>query len=321
MPPPYKLNSEIVTYVSQISEKLGRIQAVHLYKASPKLRKKNRIKTIQSTLAIEGNTLNLDQITAIFENKRVIGPQKDILEVKNAIEAYERLKGFDPYTHQSFLEAHAILMEGLIQQKGKYRSEQVGIMRGNIIAHLPPPSIRVYPLMSDLFTFVRDTAELMLIKSCVFHYEMEFIHPFMDGNGRMGRLWQTLLLMQINPVFEYLPLESLIKEKQEEYYEALSQSDKAGSSTIFITYMLHIINQALEELLDVPFPKLDGLERMGLYREFMENREFSRKDYMAHFKEISTATASRDLAQAVKKGILKREGEKRLTRYQFIEVS
>ncbi|MEM9932754.1 MAG: Fic family protein [Bacteroidota bacterium] len=320
MSPPYKLNSEIVTYVSQISEKLGKIQAAHLHKSSPKLRQKNRIRTIQSTLAIEGNTLSEDQITAIFENKRVLGPKKDIQEVKNAIEAYSRLTEFNPYTHESFLQAHAILMTGLIQQKGKYRSEQVGIMRGNVIAHLPPPSIRVYPLMGDLFTFVKEAGELMLIKSCVFHYEMEFIHPFMDGNGRMGRLWQTLLLMQVNPVFEYLPLESLIKEKQEEYYEALSRSDKSGSSTIFITYMLHIIHEALTVLLNHPFPRLDGAGRMEVYREIIGKKEFSRKDYMAHFKEISTSTASRDLIQAVEKGILRRKGEKRLTKYQFLET-
>lgn len=144
---------------------------------------------------------------------------------------------------------HEILMEGLIESTGKYRTESVGILKGSIVTHLAPPAISVHPLMLDLFEYTTKSEELMLLKSCVFHYEMEFIHPFLDGNGRMGRFWQTLLLMQEHLVFEFLPLGTVIKAKQEKYYESLSESDKAGDSTIFIDFMLSVIDESLEELL------------------------------------------------------------------------
>ena len=298
---------------------MGEIHAAHLNRPSPELRKKNRIKTIQSSLAIEGNTLSIDQITALFEHKRVIGPEKDIKEVLNAIEVYGRLDEFEPYNYQSFLKAHQILMEDLLEKPGKYRGEAVGIVKDTVVAHLAPPAINVHPLMLDLFKYVKKSEEIMLIKSCVFHYEMEFIHPFLDGNGRMGRLWQTLLLMTEYPVFEFLPLETIIKEKQGEYYEALSQSDKAGESTVFIGFMLAVIEEALENLLMAQNIKLTGEERIKRFHSIIKGDEFSRKEYMRFYKEISTATASRDLKKGVEEGILKKRGDKRMTKYQFEE--
>ncbi|MEL6841981.1 MAG: Fic family protein [Bacteroidota bacterium] len=303
--------------MASISVKIGEINASHLNRPSPELRKKNRIQTIQSSLAIEGNTLTEDQITALFENKRVLGPAKDIKEVVNAIEVYSRLGEFRPYESKSFLKAHRILMEGLVESPGRYRSESVGIVKGSVVAHLAPPAIRVHPLMEDLFSFVRDAKDLMLIKSCVFHYEMEFIHPFLDGNGRMGRLWQTLLLMEENTLFEFLPIETIIKEKQALYYEALSKSDKAGESTIFIEFMLSVIDVALEEVLENQTANLSPQARIELFRSIIKDESFDRKQYMRFYKDISSATASRDLTGAVESGQLSRSGEKRLTRYRF----
>ena len=239
MKPPYSITGKILKLVALISEKIGEVNAAHLSKPPTELRKKNRIKTIQSSLEIEGNTLSLEQITAIIENKRIIGPKKDILEVKNAIEVYNFLDKLNPYSFESFCEAHRILMNGLIENAGKLRTTSVGIVKGSKITHIAPPSEMLQPLMNDLFAYLKSNDDLMLIKSCVFHYEMEFIHPFIDGNGRIGRLWQTLILKESYPVFEFLPVEALIKEKQERYYEALGKSDTTGESTLFIEFAVN----------------------------------------------------------------------------------
>ena len=197
MKPPYEITSSILKLITSISEKIGEVNANLLNKPSQKLRKQNRIKTIHSSLKIEGNTLTEKQITAILENKRVIGPKKDVLEVLNAIKIYENLEEYNPSNEKSFLKAHQNLMEGLIENSGKYRNQSVGIVKGSKVEHLAPPFENVPYLMKDLFEYLKKSDEIVLIKSCVFHYEMEFIHPFLDGNGRMGRLWQTLILMEI----------------------------------------------------------------------------------------------------------------------------
>ena len=315
--PPYQITTEILKLITLISERIGEINATHLYKPATELRKKNRIKTIQSTLEIEGNTLTEEQITAVLENKRVVAPQKDILEVQNAIQVYEQLKSFDPLKLKDLEKAHKILMQGLIEQAGKYRTTNVGIVKGSKVEHLAPNGNMVNGLMKDLFAYLNKDADLILIKSCVFHYEFEFIHPFIDGNGRMGRLWQTLLLMQQYPVFEYLPVEALIKDNQAEYYAALSKSDKTGSSTPFIEFMLNIILQALENLLKSQNNNLSVTDRIMLFKEIIKSKPFSRKEYLLHFKEISEPTASRDLKWGVENEILIKSGDKRVTVYSY----
>jgi len=192
MKSPYDLTGTILKQVSTIFEKLGEVKAHFLNKPSPQLRKQNKIKTIHSSLKIEGNTLTVDQITALIDNKRVIGPKKDVLEVLNAIKVYEDLNKYKPISSKSFLSAHNQLMTGLIEKPGQYRTENVGIIQGTKVSHLAPPAGNVHYLMGELFRYLKDEDELTLIKSCVFHYEMEFIHPFLDGNGRMGRLCQNL---------------------------------------------------------------------------------------------------------------------------------
>ncbi|MFM1912775.1 MAG: hypothetical protein RIR51_613 [Bacteroidota bacterium] len=317
MKPPYKITSEIVKLVAEISERLGQINAIHLYKPPPELRKKNRIKTIQSTLELEGNTLTEEQVFGLLENKRVIGPPKDILEVQNAIELYNQIHLFNPNSLKDFKKAHAILMKGLIEQAGKFRTKNVGIMKGASLKHLGPNGRILNGLMKDLFSYLKSAKEISLIKSCVFHYELEFIHPFLDGNGRMGRFWQTVILIQEFPVFEYLPIESLIKENQEDYYKVLEQSDKLGESTPFIEWMLTILLESLNRLLESQNRSLTVEDRIALFKEKFQKREFSRKDYLLNFKEISIATASRDLRWAVNQNILIKKGDKRITKYEF----
>lgn len=305
--------------VASISEKIGEINANHLYKPTTELRKKNQIKTIQSSLEIEGNTLTEEQITALLENKRVIAPAKDILEVQNTIKIYDDLKIFDPKKIKDLQLAHSILMKDLVSSAGKFRTTNVGIVKGSQVEHLAPGGSMVKGLMNDLFIYLKNDNDLILIKSCVFHYEFEFIHPFIDGNGRMGRLWQTLILMQQYPVFEYLPVESLIKQNQQEYYNKLSESDKMGQSTPFIEFMLGIILESLKQVLQSQNINLSTKDRIFLWKEKMGDKKFSRKDYLQNFKNISAPTASRDLKWAVDENILIKSGEQRLTEYQFKE--
>ena len=315
MKPPYDITPRILNLVRSISEKIGEVNAGYLNRQSPELRKSNRIKTIQASLQIEGNTLSEEQITALIDNRNVVGPQKDIQEVLNAIQVYENFKKYKYTSEKSFLKAHADLMKQLLKKPGQYRKQGVGIVKGTSVSHVAPPFENVPFLMDNLFEYLIKDEDLTLIKSCVFHYELEFIHPFIDGNGRMGRLWQTLILMQEYPVFEYLPFETLIKHNQHAYYHALSVSDKMGKSTPFIEYMLGIIDQSLNDLLNYNNRILKDSDRLEYYAS-MGKSPFSRKDYMDMFKDISSATASRDLKKGVELKILKSKGKHNRTVYE-----
>ena len=314
MKPPYDITPKILKLISSISEKIGEVNANYLTKQSPQRRKQNRIKTIHSSLRIEGNTLTEEQITALIENKRVIGPEKDVLEVLNAIKVYEKLDSYKFSSDKSFLKAHLELMNGLIESAGKYRKKGVGIVKGTIVEHVAPPFENVPHLMKDLFEYLKDSDELTLIKSCVFHYEMEFIHPFLDGNGRMGRLWQTLILMAEYPVFEFLPFETLISKTQDEYYKSLALSDKSGKSTYFIEYMLGVIEKSLESLLNYNNRVLKDVDRLEYFMN-LGIKEFNRKDYMNVFKDLSSATASRDLKKGMEMNMFESVGNLNKTKY------
>ena len=317
MNPPYEITSEILKSITSISEKIGEINANYLNRPSPKLRKQNRIKTIHSSLKIEGNTLTEEKISALIEKKRVLGPKKDVLEVLNAIEIYENLENYSSDNAKSFLKAHQNLMKNLIDDAGKYRNQNVGIVKGSKVEHLAPPFENVPFLMIDLFEYLKSSEEIELIKSCVFHYEMEFIHPFLDGNGRMGRLWQTLILMEKYPIFEFLPFETMISKEQEKYYQALAQSDKSGNSTKFIEYMLNVIDVSIGKLLDFNNRTLTEKDRLEYFISLNKN-EFSRIDYMDVYKDISSATASRDLKKGLELNLLDKIGEKNKTKYKII---
>lgn len=316
MKPPYDISPKILKLISSISEKIGEVNANYLSKQSPQLRKQNRIKTIHSSLQIEGNTLTEEQITALIENKRIIGPEKDVLEVLNAIKVYEKLEEYKFTSDKSFLKAHLELMNGLIESAGKYRKQGVGIVKGTKVEHIAPPYENVPYLMKDLFEYLKDSEELTLIKSCVFHYEMEFIHPFLDGNGRMGRLWQTLILMSEYPVFEFLPFETLISKTQDDYYKSLALSDKSGKSTAFIEYMLGVIEKSLEGLLNYNNRVLKDIDRLEYFSK-LGIKEFTRKDYMNIFKDLSSATASRDLKKGIELNMLESAGNGNKTKYMI----
>lgn len=317
MKPPYQITDTILALVADISRKLGVIDAVHLSKPPTELRKRNRIKTIQSSLEIEGNTLSEGQITALLDDKRVLAPQKDIVEVKNAIAVYSQLQSLNPMRLADLERAHQVLMNGLVPKPGCLRTTNVGVVKGSQVTHMAPAGHMVKSLVKQLFQYLKNYKDIVLIKSCVFHYEFEFIHPFTDGNGRMGRLWQTLILMQEYPVFEFLPVESLIKQNQDSYYKSLSLADKSGTSTPFIEFMLGLVSQSLDELLKAQPTHLSTPDRINGFRESFSNADFSRKDYLQQFKEISTATASRDLRWAVDNGLLQKLGDKRLATYRF----
>lgn len=316
MKPPYDITPGILGLISAISENIGRLDASFLDKPSPKLRKQNRIRTIHSTLSIEGNQLSEAQVTAIIDNKRVLGPEKDVQEVLNAIDVYNKLDKWKAGSERSFLAAHQQLMAGLMKDPGKYRTRGVGIVKGKSVKHIAPPAENIRFLMKALFGYLRSTRDPTLIKACVFHYEMECIHPFLDGNGRMGRLWQTVILMEQYPLFAHLPLETLISKDQKHYYKALSDSDKQGRSNIFIEYMLDVINKALINLLGQKAIVMTMMDRLSYFLQNAPN-PFTRKDYMQTFKNISTATASRDLTTAVEKGLLTRKGDRNKTVYTY----
>lgn len=322
MKPPYKITPKIIKLVADISKLLGNYESLTITKPAPKLRRQNKIRTIKSTLAIEGNSCSLEQVTAILEHKRVVGKQKEILEVQNAIKLYESLGSFDPYQLSSFLKAHNLLMKGLVSSAGKWRDKNVGVLDGTKVKHVAPKPSFVPKHMKDLFGWAKEDKDIhYLIKSAIIHYEIEFIHPFEDGNGRMGRFWQTLLLSKNDAVFQYLPIESLIEKKQNSYYKVLEKCDRAGDSTGFIEFILNIIKETIDqffkEIRTVNATVEDRLEKAG---KVFAKKDFSRKEYLAVFKNISTATASRDLKHAVDNKILVRSGEKSNTIYKFSDI-
>lgn len=315
MKPPYEITQSILNLYGQINEALGFCKTLLLIKPEARLRKENRIKTIHSSLAIEGNTLDIEHVTAIIDNMHVIGPQKDILEVKNAILAYDNLPSYDPYSIQDFLKAHGIFMQGLVKHPGHFRTSQVGILKGTEVAHIAPSYTMVPGLMQDLFDYINHDTDLDIIKSCVFHYEMEFIHPFEDGNGRMGRFWQTRLLMMSNPIFEFVPIEKMIKDHQEDYYNVLGQSDASGSSTTFIEFMLHTINASLRETIEATKALNNDYKRRTENALSILEGWFDRKAYMKVCKDISSATASRDLKQLLNEHRIESSGSGRMMKY------
>ncbi len=316
--PPITITPSILELTASIHRELGKLEGLGGTTPQPQLRRSNRIRTIHGTLAIEGNTLSLDQVTDVLDGVHVVGPTQDIREVRNANRVYANLARWRPNSSVSLLQAHAAMMDGLIEDPGQWRTGDVGVLRGSRVAHVAPPAHRVPDLMKDLFTFLRRVRDLpWLIRAGVFHYELEFIHPFSDGNGRMGRLWQQVVCAAHEPVFEHLPVESLVREHQADYYAVLSECDHAGESTRFVEFMLDLVARSLAELVATirPVPS-SAATRLTRALDHFGDREFSRKDYMALFRTISSATASRDLRTAVEQGAVTRTGNRATTRYR-----
>lgn len=247
--PPFTITDEVLQLVSDICLQLGRMEALSDSQLpSPILRKENRIRTIHSSLAIEHNSLTLQQVTDIVNGKRVLGAPDEIKEVKNAIDAYHLMQQLDAFNQKDLLRAHAAMMHDLVHTAGRFRHEGVGVFDDNgQCVHMAPPADRVPWLIDNLFKWVSTTKAHPLISSCVFHYEFEFIHPFIDGNGRVGRFWQTLLLSRWKPVFAWLPVESIVRENQDGYYAAIAESDRNANSTPFITFMLKCLLRVVKE--------------------------------------------------------------------------
>lgn len=249
--PPYTITSTALKLVAAISEQLATLSATGALTAeslSPQLRRENRIRTIHASLAIENNTLSLEQVTDIIDGKPVIGPPRDIQEVRGAVAAYEKLDAWQAHSLRDLLAAHSLLMHDLVDNPGKLRTGGVGVFQGQKVVHMAPPANLVHGHLKNLLQWLKSTDEHPLITSCVFHYEFEFIHPFDDGNGRMGRLWQTLILSKWRPVLAYMPVETIIRNRQAEYYASLGQADAQGEATKFIEFMLQALHDTLTSI-------------------------------------------------------------------------
>ncbi len=246
--PPFTATESITNLVIEIAELTERISLSDRLSRNPKLRRENRIRSIHSSLAIEQNSLTMDQVSDIIDGKRVLGPPQDIREVKNAYEAYELLTRLNPYSIKDLLKAHKVMMSDLVKESGTFRSRGVGVYAGTELIHAGTPPQYVPDLMGQLFTWLKESKLHPLVKSCIFHYEFEFIHPFADGNGRLGRLWHTLILAKWREFFLWIPIETMIHERQDAYYQALNASNAAGESTVFVEFSLKVIRDLLLEL-------------------------------------------------------------------------
>ena len=300
--PPFEITNAIIGYVAEIAELTGKLSSTNKFSANPMLRRTNRIRTIHGSLAIEQNTLTLEQVTAVLNGKQVLAPPKDIAEVKNAYEIYERLDELDPYSVDDLMTAHGIMTRGLVDESGVFRSKPVGVVdqEGHVL-HFGTLPQYVPDLVMELLDWVKCSDVHMLIRSCVFHYEFELIHPFADGNGRVGRLWHTLLLSKWNPAFAWLPVESIIHDRQQEYYAAINASNDAGESTVFIEFMLSAIKASLIDVINTSDEMSDGpmdkaAMRWRQIEKFLETHEFIMNADVRALCGVSAATANRILA-------------------------
>jgi Fic family protein len=305
--PPYTITPQIVQRVAEIVELVTRWSVRGNDAMMPQLRRNNRIRTIQASLAIENNTLSIEQVTAVLDGKPVVGLPREIQEVRNAFMAYEQLPHWQPYSSVDLLAAHGVLMAGLVDDAGYYRKGGVGIYSNQGLVHMAPPAGRVQGLMVDLFGWLASAPVHPLIASCIFHYEFEFIHPFADGNGRMGRLWQTLILSQWQPMLAYLPVETVIKKGQTAYYEALAAADKAGDSTPFIEFMLQALLDAMTEALKKTSEKVSEKTSEKIINALDHNHSMTIAE-LAKNLGLSTRSIERNLQKLQKEGRLRRIG-------------
>ncbi|MBP5229286.1 MAG: Fic family protein [Bacteroidales bacterium] len=322
--PPFTVSSKAINLIAEISSQIERYTINMEQGDLHKLRRANRIKTIHSSLAIEGNNLSEGEVQAILNGKKVVAPLKEIQEVRNAIKTYELFSKLNPFSVQDLLLAHKTMMSGLIDQPGKFRKGGVGVFEGNKPIHIAPAAERVKTLIDDLFNWLKKADDHLLIRSCVFHYELEFIHPFVDGNGRIGRLWQSLILGQLNSVFEHLPVENIVYANQKAYYQAINKSSNLGNSSPFIDYMLEEILSALlchqgksnEETLDEKGLNTQQDKILGYLRA---NRHLSAAK-IAEEAGISARQAERILSDLKKKGIILRVGANRNGYWEIVDL-
>lgn len=306
--PPFEITNKMISYIAEIAELIGRITSTNQLSSNPTLRRANRIKTIHGSLAIEQNTLSIEQVTAVINGKQVLAPPKDIAEVKNAYEIYERLSELDAYSIDDLLLAHGIMTRGLVEESGVFRSRPVGVVdQDGRILHFGTLPQYIPDLVTELLDWTKNSEIHILIRSCVFHYELELIHPFADGNGRIGRLWHTLLLSTWNPAFAWLPVESMIHARQQEYYAAINASNDAGESTIFIEFMLSAIKASLIDAVELSDEMSDGqIDKAAMRRRkieaYLETHPYIMNANVREILNVSAATANRVLASLVEEG-------------------
>ena len=327
MKPPFTLTNTMLNDMVEISSLVGQLQVQHGRNLA--LRRESRIRSIQSSLAIENNSLSLEQVTAILDGKRVLGPTDDIQEVKNAYDAYEKILAYDPFSVNDFLKAHELLTQGLVGQSGRFRSKDVGIYnsQGEVI-HVGARPQFVSGLVTDLFKWAKTDETPLLIKSAVVHYEIEMIHPFEDGNGRIGRLWQSVLLSHWNSLFAWLPVETMVHDYQMQYYEKLRAADKANSSTVFIEFMLKMILATIQKLhipriaqteSDKMSDKLSDKERevYAVVKQYLGKQSSITAAVVQSATGLSAATARRYLSAFVQKGLLETSGQYKARSYHL----
>ena len=308
--PPFEITNAMIGYVAEIAELVGKLTSSNQLSGNPTLRRSNRIRTIHGSLAIEQNTLSLEQVTAVLNGKQVLAPPKDIVEVKNAYEIYERLDELDPYSVDDLLTAHGIMTRGLVDESGMFRTRPVGVVdqEGHVL-HFGTLPQYVPDLVMELLDWAKNSDMHMLIRSCVFHYELELIHPFSDGNGRVGRLWHTLLLSKWTPAFAWLPVESIIHDHHQEYYAAINVSNDVGESTVFIEFMLSAIKASLIEAINMSGAMSDGKMDKATIRwkqieKFLETHPYIMNADVRILCDVSAATANRILGGLVTEGKL-----------------
>ena len=321
--PPFTVSAKAINLIAMISSQLERYAIRMEQEDTLRLRRANRIKTIHSSLAIEGNTLSEGEVQAVLEGKKVVAPLKEIQEVKNAIKTYELYPKLNPFSIQDLLLAHGTMMSGLVDEAGMFRKGGVGVFDGDKPIHIAPPANRVRNLMSDLFGWLENADDHLLIRSCVFHYEFEFIHPFADGNGRIGRLWQSLILGRLNPIFEHLPVENMVYSNQKAYYQAINRSSDLGDSGPFIDFMLEEILNALVG--HQGKSNADIADEKGLNYQQQRVLEYLRADRhttaakIAADLDMSARQIERMLADMKAKGIIRRIGANRNGYWEIVD--
>ena len=321
--PPFEITAKMIDDIAEIAMLVGQITGANHLSGNPTLRRTNRIRTVHGSLAIEQNTLSLEQVTAVLNGKRVLAPPKDIAEVKNAYEIYERLDTLNPYSVDDLLTAHGVMTRGLVEESGVFRSGNVGVVDNDgQVLHFGTLPDYVPGLVSDLLSWAKDSGIHMLIRSCVVHYELEVIHPFADGNGRVGRLWHTLMLSKWNPIFAWLPVESIIHDRQQEYYDAINASNNMAESTPFITFMLSAIRSSItetiamtDEVIDEPSSKEQ--RRWMSVRDYMKDHDAIQNAAVCVLLNTSSATANRLLRGWVEEGKLERFRDGKIYAYRL----
>lgn len=316
--PPFTVTPRILTLVGEIERLLGRVEAWDGPAPEPRLRKQSRVRTVRGSVGIEGNDLTEEQVTAVLEGTRVVGSPRAIREVTNANDAYERAPDWRSARERDFLAAHRVMMRELTDPIGRYRDTNVGVLDGTRVAHIASPAKRLPTLMKALFSWLRTTSTPPLLRACVAHYEVLFIHPFTDGNGRMARLWQHVVMLEASPLFRIVAVESVIRERQRAYYDVLGRCDGRGDSWELIEFLLAAQRDALATVITDLAPKRPTpVSRLAAAKGHFGRRWFSRADYRRLHAGVSTATASRDLRAGLDEGPLESRGERRLTEYRF----